>query len=128
MPNQHRNTLLVRSTVLAAVFVASWFWAWSGPGLCIFHHLTGLDCPGCGMTRAFHALSHGNPGEAWTYNIFSPFLFVFFFLVLAHDMWQLLSNSEVQVRIPETITKYGMYGILAAVVTYGIIRNIPSIA
>ena len=28
--------------------------------VCQFHALTGLNCPGCGMTRAFYALLHGN--------------------------------------------------------------------
>lgn len=28
--------------------------------VCAFHQLTGLNCPGCGMTRGLHALLHGN--------------------------------------------------------------------
>jgi hypothetical protein len=28
--------------------------------VCQFHRLTGLNCPGCGMTRAFYALLHGD--------------------------------------------------------------------
>ena len=28
--------------------------------VCQFHRLTGLDCPGCGMTRALYALLHGD--------------------------------------------------------------------
>lgn len=28
--------------------------------VCQFHRLTGLNCPGCGMTRALYALLHGN--------------------------------------------------------------------
>ena len=27
---------------------------------CLFHQLTGLDCPGCGGQRALHQLLHGN--------------------------------------------------------------------
>lgn len=27
--------------------------------VCQFHRLTGLNCPGCGMTRALYALLHG---------------------------------------------------------------------
>lgn len=39
---------------------------------CVFHQLTGLDCPGCGITRALHALLHGRVGEAFRFN---PMLF-----------------------------------------------------
>jgi hypothetical protein len=28
--------------------------------VCQFHRLTGLNCPGCGATRALYALLHGN--------------------------------------------------------------------
>lgn len=41
---------------------------------CVFHQLTGLDCPGCGSTRALHALLHGDVAAAWRFN---PILFVF---------------------------------------------------
>lgn len=42
-----------------------------GPGLCVFHRLTGMDCPGCGMTRAFLALAHGDVAGAWQWHPFS---------------------------------------------------------
>lgn len=35
---------------------------------CVFHQVTGLDCPGCGTTRALHALLHGRIGEAFRLN------------------------------------------------------------
>ena len=38
---------------------------------CIFHSLTDLACPGCGMTRACLALVRGKFGVAWSYHPFS---------------------------------------------------------
>ena len=40
---------------------------------CMFHRLTGWQCPSCGSQRAFHALLHGHLWEALSYN---PFLLV----------------------------------------------------
>jgi hypothetical protein len=48
---------------------------------CIFNMLTGLHCPGCGATRATHALLHGDVRQAAAYNLFFlialPFLIVY---------------------------------------------------
>jgi hypothetical protein len=37
------------------------------PG-CFFRKLTGLECPGCGMTRGTHALLNGRWMEAFRFN------------------------------------------------------------
>ena len=65
-------------TVGAAVVVAlndpaapgSWF------PPCLFHRTTGLWCPGCGLTRAAHALLNGHPVQAVGYNLFAPLVFL----------------------------------------------------
>ena len=38
---------------------------------CIFHSVTDVPCPGCGMTRACLALTHGHFADAWRYHPFS---------------------------------------------------------
>lgn len=40
--------------------------------VCLFHWLTGLDCPLCGMTRAMLAMGRGHWREAIRYNALSP--------------------------------------------------------
>jgi hypothetical protein len=72
------------SILLAAGFVLAWFLqpgtidhtTHTGLSLCAFRNLTGLPCPGCGMTRAFHLLVHGRIPEALQMNPISVILFV----------------------------------------------------
>ena len=49
---------------------------------CAFLHLTGLPCPGCGLTRSCVAMLHGDVGEALRYHAMGPLLFVGMVLLL----------------------------------------------
>lgn len=40
------------------------------PIKCIWHEITGTQCPACGFQRFFYALLHGNFLEALSYNYF----------------------------------------------------------
>jgi len=44
--------------------------------VCVFRNVTGLPCPGCGMTRGFVAMGHGHLAEAWRFNMLAPALYV----------------------------------------------------
>jgi Protein of unknown function (DUF2752) len=70
---------------LSAVFATSALWRPSDNGLvlCPFRALTGYPCPGCGMTRAFSAIAHGDLWRALRYNPLSPFLFLALIVVWA---------------------------------------------
>src|SRR5215212_6090484 len=45
--------------------------------VCPLYALTGFACPGCGLTRGFHALFHGDILTALDYNAMLPFFAVF---------------------------------------------------
>ncbi|MCE9545604.1 MAG: DUF2752 domain-containing protein [Planctomycetia bacterium] len=45
------------------------------PGMCIWHRVLGFDCPGCGLTRSFVALAHGQFIRAWQFNPAGPLMF-----------------------------------------------------
>ena len=51
--------------------------------VCPLYSTTGIACPGCGLTRGFHALFHGDVLTALDYNALLPvyvFIFGYFFL------------------------------------------------
>ncbi|SDZ23354.1 Protein of unknown function [Lysobacter sp. yr284] len=55
------------------------------PG-CMFYHFTGLYCPGCGMTRAAHALVHGDLAQAVAMNPLLPVLLLILPLLVLHSL------------------------------------------
>jgi len=102
---------------LALLFFFDPVGAWFYPR-CLFHTVTGLYCPGCGSLRALHALVHGHPVQAFTFN---PPLFVGG-LVTAY----LLGRPR---RRPGASSFLGRpavaWGIPALVIVYWVARNLP---
>lgn len=47
----------------------------SAPILCVYRLVTGVPCPGCGLTRGFVAIGHGLPHVALDYNLLAPVLY-----------------------------------------------------
>src|SRR5476651_2289426 len=75
---QHRRVLartLLTSALLAAAML--FFFPPTQYGFyppCPIHLLFGIDCPGCGTTRAIAALLHGHVAQALRLNAFATLL------------------------------------------------------
>lgn len=79
--------ILAAAGTLAVVSGAGVVWYFNPSNVnflpvCPLYSMTGIACPGCGLTRGFHALFHGDILTALDYNamlpIFSLFLGYFF--------------------------------------------------
>ncbi len=96
---------------------ASWL-----PG-CLFHRFTGLDCPGCGMTRAVHAVLHGRLAEAFRCNPVGMLLFPAALVGLGLELAGWVRGKP----LPVGFRLGGRWGWLIAgvVLVFWILRNIP---
>lgn len=83
---------------------------------CVFRSLTGLDCPGCGTTRALHHLLHGRIGEAFRLN---PMLFAI--MITAACAVPSLARGER----PQFLARpwFG-WGSVAVVMGWWVVRNL----
>ncbi len=45
------------------------------PSVCLFYHLTGQPCPGCGLTRSFVSLGHGDWHDALRWHPLGPAIY-----------------------------------------------------
>lgn len=52
--------------------------------LCPFYEFYRLPCPGCGLTRAFCCIGHGDFSAAWRFN---PFSFLFYGACICLVVW-----------------------------------------
>jgi hypothetical protein len=89
---------------------------------CQLHATTGLHCPGCGTTRALHALLNGRVGEALRYNALFP-------IVIPAVVWAFVHSIRVSKGLSEAHTSRavtrGFTALAVAVIAYGILRNVP---
>jgi len=87
---------------------------------CLFHQTTGLYCPGCGLTRAMHALVHFDLLRAIRMNAFFILSAPIFFL-LSWRMYRPLPASVEKLLKPFT----NPWPWVFAVPLFTVLRNLP---
>lgn len=91
------------------------------PG-CPFRALTGFDCPGCGITRALHALLTGNPLRAFDHNA------LVMTIVVITAVWLAVNAVRRRMARPPLrveLTTRMAWGLGAVVVAFWLLRNLP---
>lgn len=91
---------------------------------CLLRQLTGLNCPGCGGTRAFFALSHGEIAKSIRFN---PWTLI---LVTGLGIWgvkRLIRAVFPDSRLgrPLQLRASWLWGLLVVIVAFGVLRNLP---
>jgi len=80
--------------------------------LCFFHAVTGLQCPGCGMTRAFCAISYGQFARAWSLNPLSFHLYTLTVLGLAYPFFvNVVREKFIGIVVLVTAAAFAVFGI-----------------
>lgn len=80
---------------------------------CLFHSLTGWNCPGCGSTRALHQLARGHLVTALGFN---PLIVLALPVV---GIW-LIRRDRLVVK-PTWI-----FLLVTVTLAFGVLRNVPS--
>jgi hypothetical protein len=74
--------------------------------VCGFKNITGLPCPGCGLTHSFCALGKGDLASAVTFNAVGPLLFLALALTWVRALLVLTNKTEAVTVIDRTTTRH----------------------
>lgn len=86
---------------------------------CPLYQLTGWHCPGCGVTRAAHALLHGDVPGALAKN---PLLVGAAPIVAGYCVWKRRREGRGWTT---KISARAVLGLLAVLLVFAVLRNIP---
>ena len=88
---------------------------------CLFHTWTGLYCPGCGSSRAWHQLLHGHVLAALKFNALAVLV-----APLVAGLWageRLMRHADR--AIDRRFISVFLWSLAGAIVAFWLLRNIP---
>ncbi len=91
---------------------------------CVTREAFGIYCPGCGDTRALHALTHGKILTAFDYNFLFPFIVIILAWYFLVGLTTLFFKKRVM-WIPQSLPTWGIVMLCVTIVAFTVFRNLP---
>ena len=110
-------------TVTAGAFVVGYFNPTTAGffPVCPLHAMTGLNCPGCGLTRGFHAFLNGDVLGALRFNALLP---IFAFIIGYFALSMFLTAVRGRGLSWKFVSPALLYGFLFVAAAFFILRNL----
>ena len=94
---------------------------------CLFKSIYNIQCPGCGMTRAFKCILSLDIIGSLSYNILAIPLFIFFIFILVSLIFDIIKNEKTfENKLIKFLEKYYIIIIILLIISLivNIFRNI----
>ena len=90
--------------------------------VCPLYAVTGFACPGCGLTRGFHALFHGDVTTALHFNVLIPIWAVIFAAVAISLVLMAVRGRGLPFN---KISPNWLWVLMVLMLAFGVLRNLP---
>ncbi|MGN0442697.1 MAG: DUF2752 domain-containing protein [Acutalibacteraceae bacterium] len=123
MKKRAKNVLILFGIIIAVGIIYIIFNSLTGIGIpCVFHLITGLNCPGCGVSRMIISLINLDFEAAFRYNaalfVLSP---VFLILAITIIVRYIKTGSQKLSRGQSAV----VITLIVLLLLFGIVRNLP---
>lgn len=92
---------------------------------CHFHSLTGLHCPGCGLTRAVHSALNGRFEQAFVYNALAVVILPYLLVAIVRSLWSWLWDKPIKSSQSKWVSKRLPWILAIVLILFWILRNLP---
>ncbi|MCE5267398.1 MAG: DUF2752 domain-containing protein [Planctomycetaceae bacterium] len=127
-PGEPRRLAVAGLSLLGVTMLAVLWWfdpAKMGLPLCSFRVLTGLNCPGCGATRATHEMLHGHWLAAWRLNALWVLSWPVALYLVASELRILAGRRPLPGDLPRQ--PWFWISVTLAAVLFFFVRNLPCV-
>ncbi len=122
MRDRVKKIVIIGAAVLLGGCAYAVFYQLTGIGIpCPFHLITGLNCPGCGVTRMLVYIMHLDLGNAFRSNAVLFCMLPFLLLLLGYWLYRYIRFGALRNNRAVEIVCWVFVGIL---LIWGIVRNI----
>lgn len=87
---------------------------------CVFKSVFGIPCPGCGLTRGFRSLFRGDIVSAFSYNILTIPIFLFFVVLIILFVFDIFEKSDYVSKYLLFFVKYYYILIFFVLISFGV--------
>lgn len=124
-PQSARIVAAAGASAMLAAAGAVWYFDPTKAGffpVCPLYSLTGLACPGCGLTRGFHALSHGDVLTALDYNALLPLFAVLIGFGFLSMVYFAVRGRRTSINL---LHPNALWVFFCLLIVFGVTRNLP---
>ena len=124
-PKLERLFAAAGSTAIISGAAAVWYFDPKTAGffpVCPLYAMTGLACPGCGLTRGFHALFHGDVLTALDYNALLPFFATMVAFAFASMFYFAFRGRSLPFNL---LHPNALWVFFVMMLVFGVARNLP---
>ena len=99
---------IIKSAIAGVVLLMLFISFWYDPVNykitdCAFRDMTGLSCPGCGLSRSFHSTAHLNTADAFGFHLLGPVFFLMLLLISVIYSYEVISGNNIKTGIKKRI-------------------------
>ena len=91
--------------------------------VCLFKNIFGIPCPGCGMTRAFLFIAHGDIRSALELNVNSLAVFVVVVALWAQSAFHVITGKKIRIHL-ERRENYFVFVVAVVAMMSGWVYNL----